>query len=242
MGTPSQSRVVSQQGLELQRARKGLCAADLIAREQPAANPAPRRGLPSAKAGTLYDGRMSQAPEADPRPGAAADWLVPEVYAQLRRIAQQRLRQQRTDHTLQATALVHEAFLRMNRRPGTCETEAHFYFAAARAMQDILVEHARSRSRQKRGGDGRGSAPVRVPLDVLDLAMESNAEDVLALNEAVDALAQAEPEVAAVVQLRFYAGLTGEEVARCLGTSPRQVDRHWAYARAWLFERLGGAD
>jgi RNA polymerase sigma factor (TIGR02999 family) len=170
---------------------------------------------------------------------ASTDELLPRVYAQLRNVAEVRLRDQRGDHTLQATALVNEVYLRLqeqNRQPWS--NDAHFFFAAARAMRDILVEHARARARVKRGGDGILSAPRRAPLDVATLAESNDPDEILALRDALEVLEALEPDVAAVVQLRFFAGLTGIEAARCLGTSPRQVDRHWAYARAWLHKQM----
>ncbi|MFO0874047.1 MAG: ECF-type sigma factor [Phycisphaerales bacterium] len=170
----------------------------------------------------------------------AANELLPLVYAQLRRAAEIALRDERPGHTLQATALVHDAFVRMvGENPVGWSGRAHFYHAAARAMRQLLVEHARARGRIKRGGDGTpGSAPKRVPLGVADLAEEGDPGEILALDEAMSHLEAIDPEAAAVVRLRFYAGLSGEQAAQALGISPRQVDRLWAYARAALFERV----
>jgi len=170
----------------------------------------------------------------------AASELLPLVYDQLRRAAEIALRQERPGHTLQATALVHDAFVRMvGENPIGWSNRAQFYHAAARAMRQLLVEHARSRGRLKRGGDGSaGSAPKRVPLGVADLAVEGDPGEILALDDAMNHLEAIDPEAAAVVRLRFYAGLTGEQTAEALGVSPRQVDRLWAYARAALYERV----
>ncbi|MEQ1826537.1 MAG: sigma-70 family RNA polymerase sigma factor [Pirellula sp.] len=174
---------------------------------------------------------LRQVASGDP---AAAGDLLPLVYDQLRALAQQRMMQERPGHTLQATALVHEAFLRL---VGPRETpwagQAHFYAAAAEAMRRILVDHARSRHRLKRGG-----AAVRIPLNVLDLASAEDSEEILALDEAISRLEQQEPKVAEVVRLRFFAGLSIDQAAESLGVSPRTIDRHWKFARAWLFREL----
>lgn len=170
----------------------------------------------------------------------AAGDLLPLVYDQLRRAAEIALRGERTGHTLQATELVHGAFVRLvGENPVGWAGRAHFYHAAARAMRQLLVEHARAKGRLKRGGDGTpGSVPRRVPLSVADLAESGDPGEILALDEAMGHLESIDPEAAAVVRLRFYAGLSGEQAATALGVSPRQVDRLWAYARAVLFERV----
>jgi RNA polymerase sigma factor (TIGR02999 family) len=165
---------------------------------------------------------------------AAASDLLPLVYDQLRALAQQRMMQERPGHTLQATALVHEAFLKLvGPREIPWAGQAHFYAAAAEAMRRILVDHARSRHREKRGGKGE-----RVLLNVLDLADTENSEEILALDEALCRLEQQEPEVGQVVRLRFFAGLSVDQTAESLGVSPRTVDRRWKFARAWLFREL----
>jgi RNA polymerase sigma factor (TIGR02999 family) len=139
-------------------------------------------------------------------------------------------------HTLQATALVHEAFLRIGRdRNVPFQNQAHFFATAAEAMRRILIDHARSKGAEKRGGNA-----TRDPLSVVDLAADCDPAEVLALDEALARLEQVEPEVAGVVRLRFYAGLSGAETAGALGISERTVDRHWAYARAWLLRELAG--
>lgn len=162
------------------------------------------------------------------------DRLLEAVYGQLRRIAQRRMQNERPGHSLQATALVHEAYLRLVRdRDVAWSGRAHFYAAAAQAMERILVEHARKRNRLKRGGDRR---PVAT--DVVDLARDENLEDVVAFKEAIDRLAAEDPRAALVTRLRFYAGLTVEETATAMGVSERTVMREWEYARAWLADAL----
>lgn len=170
----------------------------------------------------------------------AASELLPLVYDQLRRTAEMAMRGERAGHTLQATALVHDAFIRMiGENPVGFSGRAQFFHAAARAMRQLLVEHARARGRIKRGGDGTpGSAPRRVPLTVADLAEMEDSSEILALDEAMSELEAIDPSAAAVVRLRFYAGLTGDQAAEALGLSPRQVDRLWSYARAALFARV----
>jgi RNA polymerase sigma-70 factor (ECF subfamily) len=165
----------------------------------------------------------------------STDRLLAAVYDQLRKIAQQRMNDERAGHTLQATALVHEAYLRLlrNRKPDW-SSRAEFYVAAAQAMQRILVEHARKKKRLKRGGDRQP-----VVSSVLDLAGDENLEDVVALHEAVDRLEAEDPRAALVTRLRFYAGLTVEETAKAMKVSERTVMREWLYARAWLRDALG---
>ncbi len=172
------------------------------------------------------------------RPLAASE-LLPLVYDQLRAIAQNRMKEERREHTLQATALVHEAYARL---VGAGEIEwhnrAHFFFAAGEAMRRILIEHARARARVKRGG-AEGKAAKRIPLDIVDLATDQDPEDVLAFEEAFRRLEEKEGRVAAVVRLRLFSGLSIDETAKAMGLSPRTVDTDWAFARAWLFRELG---
>ena len=172
------------------------------------------------------------------RPLAASE-LLPLVYDQLRAIAQNRMKEERREHTLQATALVHEAYARL---VGAGEIEwhnrAHFFFAAGEAMRRILIEHARARARVKRGG-AEGKAAKRVPLDIVDLATDQDPEDVLAFEEAFRRLEEKEGRVAAVVRLRLFSGLSIDETAKAMALSPRTVDTDWAFARAWLFRELG---
>lgn len=154
------------------------------------------------------------------------------MYEQLRAIAQQRMTAENPGHTLQATALVHEVFLRIgqNRRVAFRD-RAHFFVVAAEAMQRILIDHARAKGAAKRRPP---TLPRAELLSVVDLAEQQDPDQIVALNSALERLERQEPEVAAVVRLRFFAGLSGDEAADALGISPRQVDRLWAYARAWL--------
>ena len=172
----------------------------------------------------------------------SAEALLPLVYQQLRAIAKQRMAGERHDHTLQATALVHEAYVKLvgDGGPINWSGRAAFFKAAAEAMRRILIDHARTRGRVKRGG--RDQADKRVPLSVLDLAAESDCVEILALDEAICRLDGVDPEVASVVRMRFFAGLTVDDTAAALNISPRQADRHWAYARAWLFKTLSQQD
>lgn len=161
---------------------------------------------------------------------------MPLVYDQLLAIARRRMSGERHEHTLQATALVHEAYLRLlgdDAASLAWAGRAHFFHAAAEAMRRILIEHARSRGRVKRGGGRK-----REPLDVIDLASEDNSDDILALDAAICRLEQQDEQAAKIVRLRFYAGLSVEEAAEALSISPRTVKRDWAVARAWLYEQL----
>jgi RNA polymerase sigma factor (TIGR02999 family) len=165
---------------------------------------------------------------------SATEKLLPLVYGQLRAIAQQRMSMESPGHTLQATALVHEAYLRLvGPREVPWKNQGHFYAAAAEAMRRILIDHAKSRKRQKRGGAQR-----REVLNVVDLAASENSEEILALDEAFCRLEQQEPEAADVVRLRFFAGLSVDDTANALELSPRTVDRRWKFARAWLYREL----
>lgn len=169
-----------------------------------------------------------------------AERLLALVYEELREMARRQMARERSDHTLQATALVHEAYLRLvGEQPLAWADRRHFFFAASRAMQQILIEHARARGRVKRRG-GPSGPRGRLPLDILNLAHESDPGEILALNEAFCRLEKEEPEAAAVVRMRFFAGLSGDETASALAVSPRQVDRLWAFARAWLYRELAG--
>jgi RNA polymerase sigma factor (TIGR02999 family) len=169
-------------------------------------------------------------------PSAAAE-LLPLVYQQLRVLARKRMSREPSDQTLQATALVHEAYLRLVDADALRRWDSrwHFFAAAAESMRRILVENARRRRRLKRGG-GAG----RVCLDDVTLAAGGPGEDVLALDEALTALTELQPDKAELVKLRYFAGLTLEEAAEALGISRSTADRHWAYARAWLFRQMNG--
>ena len=164
--------------------------------------------------------------------------LVPIVYEELRRLAEARLAREPTGQTLQATALVHEAYLRLveGEEAHRWNSRGHFLAAAAEAMRRILVEKARRKRRRRHGGGLR-----RVDLDRVTPGDDDAAGDLLALHEALDQLAAEEPVVAEVVKLRYFAGLTAEQVASALDISLRTANRHWAYARAWLYSRLNPA-
>ena len=167
-----------------------------------------------------------------------SDELLGLVYRELRAIAQQRMAAERRDHTLQATALVHETYLRLlGGRPVAWGNRAQFFHAAAEAMRRILIEHARARGRVKRGG--RHSDPVRIDLaNLIDLATETDPDTIVALDEALRRLEQKDGELGEIVRLRFYAGLSVEEVAAALGLSEATVKRRWAFARAWLYRAI----
>lgn len=168
----------------------------------------------------------------------AAGQLLPMVYGRLQDIARARLRQERRDHTLQATALVHEAYVRLvGNHSISWRDRAHFFGVASEAMRRVLIDHARKHRSQKRGAGRRW-----VPLAQLDLAVEHDFEGVLALDEALQVLEAESPRAAQVVKLRFYAGLSVEDTAAAMESSPRTVAREWAYARARLFELLGYED
>jgi RNA polymerase sigma factor (TIGR02999 family) len=184
--------------------------------------------------------RLLEAARAGDRQ-AAAD-LLPLVYDELRRVAAHRLATETPGHTLQATALVHEAYLRLVGEPGastagvpTFYGRGHFFAAAAEAMRRILVEAARRKASLKRGGDR-----TRADVDFTQIAAPELREDLIALDEALDRLAAADPEAAQLVQLRYFAGLTLAEAATALGVSARTADRLWAYGRAWLHQEITG--
>lgn len=165
----------------------------------------------------------------------APDELLPLVYDQLRRLAAQRLGQEKPGQTLQATALVHEAYLRLadGSLPQQWTSRGHFFAAAAEAMRRILIENARSKKRIKRGGNR-----PRVDLDESCTVSDAPSDDVLALNEALDQLQRESPPRAKLVKLRYFAGLTIEEAAAAMNISPSTAKRYWAYSRAWLYHAL----
>lgn len=167
----------------------------------------------------------------------AVEALFSHVYEELRSMAARRMAAERQDHTLDATALVHEAYLRMM---GNTEVRwanrAHFFYAAAEAMRRVLVEHARAKNRLKRGGGRRRDLSGLE--SVAALVARSDPEEILAVDEAIRRLEVENPEAAKVVRLRFFAGLSPEEAADAADLSPRTVYRLWAYARAWLFRQL----
>jgi len=168
----------------------------------------------------------------------AADRLLQAVYAELRKLATSRLAQERPGQTLQATALVHEAYLRLVGDARTSwDGRAHFFAAAAEAMRRILVERARSKRRLKRGGDRK-----REELDDADWITLPESIDLIALDEALDKLQREDAPKAELVKLRFFTGMTLAEAAETLGISRATADRYWAFARAWLFNEVKKGD
>ena len=169
----------------------------------------------------------------------AAEQLLPLVYDELRKLAAQKLRQLKPGQTLEATALVHEAYLRLVdvQKLQRWDSRGHFFAAAAESMRRILLNRARDRSRLKRGGDRR-----RIDLNQVELALDSSDEQLIALDEALALLAIEDPSAAQLVNLRFFAGLTLKDSAASLGLAMRTAERQWAYARAWLFARLRKGD
>ena len=164
----------------------------------------------------------------------AVDKLLPAVYDELRRLAAWKMSQELPGQTLQATALVHEAYLRLVGAQGqTWKSKTHFFSAAAEAMRRILVENARRKKRLKRGGDHQ-----KVELDEADMAIEGPSEDIVALDEALSKLASTHRTKAELVKLRYFAGLTLDQAAGILGISPTTAKRHWTYARAWLYREI----
>jgi RNA polymerase sigma factor (TIGR02999 family) len=173
--------------------------------------------------------------ESEPAEGAKAEELLPAVYAELRRLAQSMTREFKPGQTLQATALVHEAYMRMVRNADAgWESRRHFFLTAARAMREILIEQARRKASQKHGGQSQ-----RVDLVEGLVLIEPPATDVLALDEAIQEFQKEEPRLAEVVMLRYYTGLSVEETAAVIGESERTIYRDWRRARAWLARRLG---
>ncbi|MHC4992523.1 MAG: sigma-70 family RNA polymerase sigma factor [Planctomycetota bacterium] len=161
---------------------------------------------------------------------AARDELLPVVYEELRTLARSRMAEEAPGHTLQATALVHEAYLRLlGEGEANWENRRHFYGAASEAMRRILVEHARRRQTRKRGGDRR-----RVDLELIGGAFDEEPADTLSLDRSLDALRQRDERMYDIAMLRHFCGLTNEETARSLEISPRTVRREWGYARLWL--------
>jgi len=160
----------------------------------------------------------------------AADKLLPLIYEELRVLAAQKLSHELPGQTLQATALVHEAYIRLvGEEARNWDSRGHFFAAAAEAMRRILVENARRKKSSKHGGD-----KLKVDLHHADLAIEEPSEDLIALDEALTRLSEADPSVADLVKLRYFAGLTIEQAAQFQGISRRTAVDHWAYARAWL--------
>ncbi len=164
----------------------------------------------------------------------ASEALLPLVYGELRRLAEWRMSQESPGQTLQATALVHEAWLRLTgSEPVSWQSRAHFLGAASEAMRRILVENARRKRQLKRGG-----AWLRVPLEDLNLPEASPDDKVLLVDEALEALERLDPQESQVVKLRYFAGLSHAEIGRLLDLSERTVKRHWMYARVWLYQHI----
>ena len=182
-----------------------------------------------------YRGDITLALEAARANPDRADELIAMVYDQLRAIAQARMQHERPEHTLQATSLVNEACVRLlGSTEQRFEDRSHFFRAAATAMQRVLIDHAR-----KHGADKRGGGQRKLPLDVVDLAMDSDAGDVLAREDAMKKLESEDAQAHGVVRRRFCAGLSVDETAEVLGISSRTAARDWTFARARLAELLG---
>jgi RNA polymerase sigma factor (TIGR02999 family) len=165
---------------------------------------------------------------------AGDDKLFARVYSELKTLARREMSGERTDHTLQATALVSEVWLRLRDQFGEVrDNPGRFYLAAAESMRRILIEHARSRGRKKRGGDLK-----RLPLDLVFVADSADLDQVLAIDVAIEDLKESSARAATLVRLRFFAGLTEIEAAKAMDISERTARREWVYARAWLFQAL----
>jgi len=165
----------------------------------------------------------------------ASEELLPLVYKELRRIAAHKMAGERSGHTLQPTALVHEAWLKLVESPAqSWQNRAHFFGAAAEAMRRILIDRARRKSRQR-----RGSGAEHLDADGIEIASPAPDDQLLALDDALDRFAALEPQQAELVKLRYFVGLKIEEAAEVLGISEATAKRWWAYARAWLFHEIG---
>jgi RNA polymerase sigma factor (TIGR02999 family) len=191
----------------------------------------PDRTAPARATGdvTMILARIEQGdPSATPE-------LLPLVYEELRKLAAAWLAQEKPGQTLQATALVHEAYIRLVDvdKAQHWDSRGHFFAAAAESMRCILLNRARDRKRLKRGGERQ-----RIDLDEIEVALDTPAEDLIALDEVLERLEHEDPLCASLIKLRFFAGLSLEAAAQSLGMTRRVADRHWAYARAWLYARL----
>ena len=167
----------------------------------------------------------------------AADQLLPLVYEELRKLAAARMAQEKPGQTLQATALVHEAWLRLaGTQPQRWDSRRHFFAAAAESMRRILVEKARRRLRVRHGG-----GLERVDLEEVEIASDVREERLVAMDEALARLEREDPKKAEVVKLRYFVGMTNRETAEAMGLSEATVERHWAFAKAWLFSQIQAA-
>ena len=188
-----------------------------------------------------YTAAMEEGAAGTPRPKSSqqdGDDLLTQVYKQLRSIAQRQLSLEAPGHTLQATALVHEAYLKLqNHASSLASDKPRFLMAAAEAMRRILIDHARTRRRIKRGGPDAKRSMTDIG-DVADLAADHDPDQIMILDEAICRLEQVDARSAQVVKLRFYAGLSVEETAEAIGISTQKVKRDWQFARAWLFRVL----
>jgi RNA polymerase sigma factor (TIGR02999 family) len=175
---------------------------------------------------------LSAIEQGDPQ---AAEQLLPLVYDELRKLAAQKMAQESPGQTLQATALVHDVYLRLVdvEKAQQWNSRGHFFAAAAEAMRRILLNRARDKGRQKRGGDRQ-----RVDLDRVAVADEASDDEVIAVDEALLRLAEQNQQCAELVKLRFFTGLTMQEAAAALGIAPRTAHRYWVFARAWLYDAL----
>ena len=175
---------------------------------------------------------LNEAGSGDPKASAE---LLPLVYTQLRALAERKMSAERCDQTLQATALVHEAYLRLvdTTKVQLWDSRWHFFSAAAESMRRILVENARRRGRIKHGGGSQ-----RVDFDTLQLTVDEPPDELIALDEALVKLAAEHPEKAQLVNLRYFGGLTQDEAAQAMGISSSTADRHWSFARAWLYRQM----
>jgi RNA polymerase sigma factor (TIGR02999 family) len=176
---------------------------------------------------------LSQIESGDPN---AAEQLLPLVYDELRKLAAARMGHEKPGQTLQATALVHDAYVRLVdvKQVQHWDSRGHFFAAAAEAMRRILVERARQKNTRKRGGDAR-----RIDFEQLSLAVDDPSCELLALDDALGELERNDPQAAQLVKLRFFAGLTHQQAADALGITRRSADRLWTLARAWLYQRIG---